>query len=97
VTQLFLLIAPVSYGTYGMVMVMCASFNGLGNPMPAVWISVARIALLYVPLAIIGAQFLGLAGIFAAYAAANIISGIGAYIWARHSAHQLCVLRESPA
>lgn len=97
VTRLYLLIAPISYGTYGMVMVMCASFNGLGNPMPAVWISVARIALIYVPLAIAGSHFFGLAGIFAAYAAANVISGIGGYIWARHSAHKLCTLRESPA
>jgi putative MATE family efflux protein len=97
VTRLYLVIAPISYGTYGMVMVMCASFNGLGNPMPAVWISVARIMVLYVPLAIIGLKLFDIAGIFAAYAAANIISGIGAYIWARHSAHQLCLLRESPA
>jgi len=90
VTRLFLWIVPVSYGTYGMVMVMNAAFNGLGRPMPAVWISVARILVLYVPLAIIGGQLYGLVGIFAAYAIANIISGIGAYIWARNTAHGLC-------
>ena len=90
VTRLFLWIVPVSYGTYGMVMVMNAAFNGLGKPMPAVWISVARILVLYVPLAIIGGQLYGLVGIFAAYAIANIISGIGAYIWARNTAHSLC-------
>lgn len=97
VTRLFLWIAPISYGAYGMVMVMNASFNGLGNPMPAVWISVARILVLYVPLALIGMQLYGLAGIFGAYAIANIITGIGAYAWARYSAHKLCALRESPA
>lgn len=91
VTQLFLWIAPVSYGTYGMVMVMNASFNGLGDPMPGVWISVGRILVLYVPMAFYGQQIFGLAGIFGAYALANIISGIGAYLWARHSAHQLCL------
>lgn len=90
VTKLFLWIVPVSYGTYGMVMVMNAAFNGLGRPMPAVWISVARILVLYVPLAIIGSQLYGLVGIFGAYAIANIISGIGAYIWARNTAHSLC-------
>jgi Na+-driven multidrug efflux pump len=95
VTKLFLWIVPVSYGTYGMVMVMNASFNGLGNPMPAVWISVARIMVLYVPLAIIGLRYFDLAGIFAAYATANIITGIGAYAWARNTAHRLCVLREA--
>jgi len=90
VTKLFLWVVPVSYGTYGMVMVMNAAFNGLGRPMPAVWISVARILVLYVPLAIIGSQFFGLVGIFSAYAIANIIAGIGAYIWARNTAHSLC-------
>jgi len=90
VTRLFLWIVPVSYGTYGMVMVMNAAFNGLGRPMPAVWISVARILVLYVPLAIIGGQLYGVVGIFAAYAIANIFSGIGAYIWARNTAHSLC-------
>ena len=90
VTTLFLWIVPISYGTYGMVMVMNASFNGLGKPMPAVWISVARILVLYVPLAFIGLKLYGLVGIFAAYAIANIVSGIGAYAWARHTAHSLC-------
>jgi len=90
VTSLFLWIVPISYGTYGMVMVMNASFNGLGKPMPAVWISVARILVLYVPCAFIGLRLYGLVGIFAAYAIANIVSGIGAYAWARHTAHSLC-------
>lgn len=83
VTTLFLWLAPISYGTYGMVMVMCASFNGIGKPMPAVYISVGRIAVLYVPLALIGMPLFGIAGIFAAYAIANIVSGIVAYQWAR--------------
>jgi putative MATE family efflux protein len=90
VTKLFLWIVPVSYGTYGMVMVMNAAFNGLGRPMPAVWISVARILVLYVPLAMVGSQLYGLVGIFGAYALANIVSGTGAYIWARNTAHGLC-------
>jgi putative MATE family efflux protein len=95
VTQMFLWIVPVSYGAYGMVMVMNASFNGLGNPMPAVWISVARILVLYVPLAMIGLKLYGIAGIFGAYAIANILSGIGAYAWARNSAHRMCLAREA--
>ena len=90
VTKLFLWVVPVSYGTYGMVMVMNAAFNGLGKPMPAVWISVARILVLYVPLAMIGSQQYGLVGIFGAYAIANIISGFGSYIWARNTAHSMC-------
>jgi putative MATE family efflux protein len=83
VASVYLLIAPISYGAYGMVMVMNASFNGLGHPMPAVWISLGRIVVLYLPLAIIGMKLMGATGIFGAYAIANVISGIIAYAWAK--------------
>ncbi|MFQ5609902.1 MAG: MATE family efflux transporter [Woeseiaceae bacterium] len=95
VTQQFLWIVPVSYGTYGMVMVMNASFNGLGKPMPGVWISVGRILILYVPLAFIGMRVFGVVGIFGAYAIANVVSGFVAYAWARSTAHRLCTIGEA--
>ncbi|MCP4299626.1 MAG: MATE family efflux transporter [Gammaproteobacteria bacterium] len=90
VTRMFLWIAPISYGAYGIVMVVNAAFNGLGNPMPGVVISVTRILVLYVPLAILGMRLYGIAGIFFAYAAANIISGTIGYYWAKTNAHRLC-------
>ncbi len=101
VTSMFLWIVPLSYGMYGMVMVMNASFNGLGYPMPGVVISVCRIAVLYIPAALIAMQFFEIAGIFAAYAIANIVSGLGAYAWARKTVRNRCaedaVLREAAA
>jgi putative MATE family efflux protein len=90
VTTTFLLLVPVSYGTYGMVMVMNASFNGLGYPMPGVVVSLARIVVLYIPLAIVGMMLFGVAGIFGAYAIANIVSGFGAYAWARRTVKRSC-------
>jgi len=95
VTRMFLWIAPISYGAYGIVMVVNAAFNGLGNPMPGVIISVTRILVLYVPLAMLGMHFYGIAGIFAAYAVANILSGIIGYYWAKANAHRLCKLSAS--
>ncbi|MDJ0711550.1 MAG: MATE family efflux transporter [Woeseiaceae bacterium] len=95
VTRMFLWVAPISYGAYGIVMVVNAAFNGLGNPMPGVVISVTRIAALYIPLAVLGQKLLGIAGIFAAYAIANIVSGIFGYVWARRTAHRLCERRVS--
>jgi putative MATE family efflux protein len=85
VASIYLLIAPLSYGAYGMVMVMNASFNGLGHPMPAVGISLGRIVALYLPLAVIGMKLMGATGIFGAYAIANIVSGIIAYAWAKRT------------
>ena len=90
VTRLFLWIAPISYGAYGIVMVVNAAFNGLGNPMPGVAISVTRILVLYVPLAMLGMKLYGVVGIFGAYAVSNILTGILGYFWARQSAHRLC-------
>ena len=92
VTRLFLMIAPISYGAYGIVMVVNAAFNGLGNPLPGVVISVTRILVLYVPLAMLGMKVYGIVGIFGAYAVANILSGLFGYTWARHKAHRLCDL-----
>lgn len=90
VTTLFLWIAPISYGAYGMVMVMNASFNGMGKPMPAVWVSVSRMLVLYVPLAFVLDPILGIAGIFAAYAIANILTGVLSYLWARAIVQPQC-------
>jgi len=89
VTRTFLWIAPVSYGAYGIVMVVNAAFNGLGNPMPGVAISVVRILVLYVPLAWIGRELFGIAGIFGGYAVANILAGTIGYFWAKINAHRL--------
>ena len=101
VTTLFLWFVPVSYGAYGMVMVMNASFNGLGYPMPGVVVSVCRIAVLYIPIALVAMQFFDIAGIFAAYAIANILSGLGAYAWARSTVRARCaeeaMLRQAAA
>ncbi len=90
VTRLFLLIAPMSYGAYGIVMIMNAAFNGLGRPAPGVWVSAGRILFLYIPLAWLGGELYGVPGIFVAYSAANIGSAIVAYLWARKVSREEC-------
>jgi putative MATE family efflux protein len=89
VTRTFLWIAPVGYGAYGVVMVMNAAFNGLGKPIPAVYIGTVRMLLLYLPLALVGRHWFGIAGIFGAYALANLLSGLLSYTLARMTAHSL--------
>ena len=96
VTTRFLLIAPIGYGAYGMVMVMNASFNGMGRPMPGVVISVSRTALIYIPLAFIADQYFGIAGIFAAYALANVVTGLASYAWARSAVQSQCDKHRMP-
>ena len=83
--SLFLLIAPISYGAYGVVMTMNAAFNGMGKPVPAVAISLIRMIVIYIPMAYFLQYFLGMSGIYLSYAIANILSGVVAYNWAKYS------------
>jgi len=96
VTRLFLWIAPISYGTYGMVMVMNAAFNGLGKPIPAVYISIARMLVIYVPVAFVLDRVIGIPGIFIGYAVANVVAGIWSYAWARSSIEEQCEKNGKP-
>ncbi|MDX1402929.1 MAG: MATE family efflux transporter [Woeseiaceae bacterium] len=96
ISTLFLMIAPISYGTYGMVMVMNASFNGMGKPMPAVHISVSRMIVIYIPLAYVSSHYFGVYGIFGSYSIANIVMGIIAYAWARASIQEQCEAHAEP-
>ncbi|HEX6261109.1 MAG TPA: MATE family efflux transporter [Woeseiaceae bacterium] len=90
VARIFLLIAPLGYGAYGMVMVMNASFNGMGKPLPGVAISTIRLAGVYLPLAFVADRLFGIAGIFGAYTVANIVTGVTAYVWARSAVRSQC-------
>ncbi len=77
----YLWIVPLSYGAAGIVMVVNAAFNGLGQPLPAVAVSAIRMGALYLPLAWLGAHAGGVVGVFAAACVANLVSGTIAYRW----------------
>ena len=83
VTRLYLWIVPISYGGAGAIMVANAAFNGLGQPGRAVMLSLARMVVLYLPLAFLLGQLFGVEGIFAATALANLSVGVAAYFWIR--------------
>jgi putative MATE family efflux protein len=70
-----------SWGAYGIVMSVNASFNGSGRPLPGVWISSARVIFVFLPLAFAGRLLFGLDGLFAASTVANFSVGLAAYIW----------------
>ena len=87
VTQIgaaYLWIVSISFGAEGIIMVINAGFNGLGRPLPAVMVSITRMAILYLPLAYLGASLAGVRGIFAAACAANLLAAALAYGWFRH-------------
>jgi putative MATE family efflux protein len=76
-------IVPLSYLALGFAMTVNGSFNAIGKPMPAMWISLTRTLLVYAPLAFILAKLFGLVGVFVAACSANLIAGGVGYTWFR--------------
>ena len=81
VASRYLTIMAISYGFQGMVLMANAAFNGLHMPWTAATLAGARLFVLYVPLAWVGSRLLGLGGLFAGAALANLIAGIVAFAW----------------
>ncbi len=81
--RLYLLVTALAFGPAGMVMVINASFNGLGRPAPAVVISSVRMFAIMVPLAWLGGRLLGVGGVYAGLAIANVAAALMAWAWYR--------------
>jgi putative MATE family efflux protein len=77
----FLYIVPVSIGFMGMLTVSTHCFNALRRPGPALILSITRLLLLYIPMALLGSYLFGYVGVFVATAAANVLIGILAWWW----------------
>jgi Na+-driven multidrug efflux pump len=77
----YIWIVSWSWGAYGIVMSVNASFNGSGHPIPSVIISTARVIIIFLPLAYAGRWLFGLNGLFAASTVANLTVGAMAYVW----------------
>lgn len=79
----YLHIVPFSIGFMGVMAVASSSFNALGKPMPPLVLSLARMLVLYVPVAWLASQWFGYIGIFCATAASNVVMGVLAWQWNR--------------
>jgi putative MATE family efflux protein len=79
--DLYLRIVPWSYALHGAVMVSSAFFNGIGKPGRSLVLTIIRMMVLMVPLALIGSTLAGISGVFWAVAIANTASGLLAIVW----------------
>lgn len=79
----FLHLVPITFGAVGIMMMVSSTSNGVGRPIVGLILSLARLVVVYLPLAWILAQELklGLEGIYIAIALANVIVGLGAWWW----------------
>ena len=92
ITTSYLLIVPISYGLYGLVMSVNAMFNSIGKPVPGVFISTLRVFVLQLPLVYIAAQFYSLEIAFMFISISNIIAGIVGYFWIKKALSELKTL-----
>lgn len=80
---LYLHIVPISYLFLGVIMLSSSAANGIGKPSPSLIMSLLRLIVLFIPLALILDKFFDLSGIYIATSLANILVGIGAFYWIR--------------
>ena len=80
---LYLYIVPITLGFFGMVNIANASFNALSKPTPPLVLSLARLIIVYVPLAILAAHLYGYVGVFVVVALVNVIFGLAGQWWNR--------------
>jgi MATE family, multidrug efflux pump len=80
-TYRYLLIVPLSYSMLGVTMIAGSCFVALGQPLPALSLTLARMFVVYVPLAVLFDRLWGYAGIFAAATVANVVVAAASYYW----------------
>jgi len=76
VTSLYLLIIPIGYGLYGILVMTTSAMSVLKKPLHAAILTLTQTFLLYIPMAYIGSYFFGLWGVFVALAISYFIAGI---------------------
>jgi putative MATE family efflux protein len=86
-TYHYLLIVPLTYSTMGVSMVSGSCFVALGKPLPSLLLTITRMVLIYVPLALLGDRLFGYQGIFGAAAVANVLVAGASYVWVMRMLH----------
>jgi len=81
VIKLFIYTIPLSYGFQGVIILSNSSFNALHKPMNALFLSIIRLFVFYLPFAYVGSMLGGLIGLFIGAAIGNVFTGLVAYKW----------------
>ncbi len=95
--RLFLWIMPLGFGMQGVIILTNSSLNALHQPMRALWLSIARFFVFYVPLAWLGSVYFGLWGFFAGAVGGNLAMGLISLATFNRALGAELRLREKPA
>ncbi|RCW51617.1 MATE family efflux transporter [Halanaerobium sp. ST460_2HS_T2] len=77
---LYILVVSFTYGFQGILKIDSTILNILNKPIHAASLIFIQTFLLYIPLAILGSKFIGIAGIFGALSISYLLSGILAHV-----------------
>ncbi len=91
----YLHIVPITLGLLGAIMITSSAANGIGTPLPAMIMTFSRLVVVYLPLAWLLPRWFGLDGIYLATAAANVLVGIGAFIWIKRKCRRGTAARQA--
>lgn len=81
IITLVLRILPASYAFQGMVVLSASCFNALHAPRNALFSSLLRFFVFYVPLALLGSHLAGIKGLFIGAAIGNVLAGLVVSRW----------------
>ena len=81
----YLYIIPITIGFAGMFNTANGAFNALSKPLPPLVLSLLRLLVFYIPLALLARHWFGHVGIFAAAAFTNVVLGVWAREWNRRT------------
>jgi len=80
IIRLYIWIMPLSYGLQGVIILSNSALNAIHRPMVALYLSIARFFVLYVPLAWIGSSLFGLPGFFAGAFTGTVLMAVLSWI-----------------
>ncbi|WP_064601665.1 MATE family efflux transporter [Photobacterium sp. J15] len=78
----YLIVVPLSYGMQAVCMLLISALNAMHKPIHSLIWNLLRLFGFLLPAAWVGSQIDGTEGLFVGIAIANMISGIGAYLYA---------------
>lgn len=79
VVVMYIRIVPIAYGIQGIILIAISALNALHHPIKAAMINLTQMVVIYVPLAILMSQWLGLIGIFIALAISYALAAVLAH------------------
>ena len=85
---LYLHLVPLSYALRGVINMAKTAMNALNRPLPSSAVTLVQMFVFLVPLSWIGARYFGLAGLFAAPAAATFLTTVVSLAWMRRIIEQ---------